>query len=413
MIRLCTLVALLFSFFCLHAQDVNVTGFNGEVHEGGNTLSKMIDFPSSVSNYGMVMMNVSLDCPTGGCDPWDRFSQLSVMTDEGDEIEIGRFVTPYGNNNCGWVIDVTAYRDILVGSTELKSHIETYQNGWEIYTDFDFIEIEPDFEHVQVTELYRNNQLTYGDTIFYSINLPDYDVTIPENAEEVIFRVINTGHGQGNTENAAEFSQKTHSIQVNGEEIATQFLWKSDCGVNPCSPQGGNWQFNRAGWCPGQNVEPWDYDITDMATPGGSVNLDYVLEPFFNQCSPWNPDCNDGATCASCTYDNNGHTTPVYKIALQVIVKSSTPLSLLDTEIGDVLGLDFFPNPSQGIVEVRTREDANGLIKVLDITGQEVLNVTMPYRAATLDLSGNGAGVYLILFEGENGSHTERIVIDK
>ncbi|HQZ43593.1 MAG TPA: hypothetical protein PK735_11960, partial [Flavobacteriales bacterium] len=197
----------------LNAQ-VTVTGFDGDTHVGGSTLTRTVEFPSDLSNVSSIIMHISLSCPPGGCDPWDRFAQLSVMSDAGDLIEIGRYATPYALSTCSWTLDVTDYRNYLTGSTELISHIETYQNGWNIHTSFEFIEGTPEFEYVEVTQFFQDNQFTYGDTLFYSINLPDHDQLIPINAEEVVFRVINTGHGQGNTENAAEFSQKTHQIHI-------------------------------------------------------------------------------------------------------------------------------------------------------------------------------------------------------
>ena len=56
-------------------------------------------------------MNVNLECPDGGCDPWDRKAKISVMHFE-EWHEIGRYVTPYGVE-CGWSFDVSDYRSIL------------------------------------------------------------------------------------------------------------------------------------------------------------------------------------------------------------------------------------------------------------------------------------------------------------
>ena len=43
------------------------------------------------------MMNVSLECPDSGCDPWDRKAKVSIEHLE-DWFEIGRYVTPYELN---------------------------------------------------------------------------------------------------------------------------------------------------------------------------------------------------------------------------------------------------------------------------------------------------------------------------
>ncbi len=397
--------------FLLHAQ-VTVTGFDGETHIGGSTLTKTVEFPSDLSNVSSIIMHISLSCPPGGCDPWDRFAQLSVMSDAGDVIEIGRFATPYLLSTCAWTLDVTDYRNYLTGSTELISHIETYQNGWNIHTSFEFIEGTPEFEYVEVTQFFQDNQFTYGDTLFYSINLPDHDHMIPNNAEEVVFRVINTGHGQGNTENAAEFSQKTHQIQVNGQQEFEQFLWKPDCAQNPCANQAGTWQYPRAGWCPGQAVEPWDYDITSLTSPGSSVNVDYVLEPFYNLCSPWNIDCMP-SNCinGNCTYDNNGHTTPIYKVTLQMLIKSSTPVGI-DEELDVLRGVSIFPIPSEGLLNITFMERAKVDLAVLHITGKVLLQERMNGVATQLDLSDKRSGVYVLQLTSEQGTHFERFILN-
>jgi len=395
----------------LLAQDITVIGFDGETHTGGSTINKTVEFPSDLSNVSQILMHISLSCPPGGCDPWDRFAQLSVVVD-GEAIEIGRYATPYLLSSCGWTLDVTDYRSYLTGTTQLRSHIETYQNGWNIHTSFEFIEGTPEYEYVTVTQFFMDNQFTYGDTLFYSINLQDYDHMVPANAEEVVFRVINTGHGQGNTNNAAEFSQKTHHIHVNGEERFSQFLWDPNCAQNPCANQAGTWQFARAGWCPGKAVEPWDYDVTQWSIPGQTVNVDYVLEPFFNLCSPWNIDCTP-ANCngGGCTYNNNTHTTPVYKVALQMVTKSSTAVSVEELDPMERLGIHVFPNPTQGLLNITLKHPALLGIDVLDVNGRTAQRTNMNGTSDQLDLRELPSGIYMLKLTGSNGIHSQRFIL--
>ena len=403
-----TLIAL---FVSIGLQAQTITGFDGGLHEGGSTISTNVDFPTDLSNVAQILMHVSLDCPSGGCDPWDRYANLKV--DLGwQDIEIGRYVTPYGNDWCDWTIDVTEYRNILVGNTNLTSHIETWQNGWLINTSFEFIAGTPDYEHITVQNLWVDYGLTYGDTVFYSINLPEQIVEIPANAEEVIVRIVNTGHGQGNTENAAEFSQKTHEIKVNGSTEFSQFLWKADCNVNPCSPQGGTWQFARAGWCPGQDVQPDDYDITSLVTPGQTATVDYVLEPFLNECSPWHLDCESGVTCEECNYNSNGHTTPHYKIVGQLIVKSSTPLPA-SMEEEERLGLLVYPNPSEGgLLNIKLNEEQEFNASVFDLSGKQLLSESLKGKINTLDIADISAGIYLVCVQNETFNISKKIIIN-
>ncbi|MFT4627319.1 MAG: hypothetical protein ACI8PZ_006003, partial [Myxococcota bacterium] len=40
--------------------------------------------------------------------------------------------------------------------------------------------------------------------------------------------------------------------------------------------QYGTWWFNRSSWCPGMQVEPWVFEITDQVTPGQRSTIRYT-----------------------------------------------------------------------------------------------------------------------------------------
>ena len=101
-------------------------------------------------------------------------------------------------------------------------------------------------------------------------------------------------------------------------------FWRNDCESNQCSPQYGSWQYNRAGFCPGDKVTPMDFDLLDHVLVGDTVKFDYVLEDYLNQCSPNNPSCTSGVTCSSCDYNNSGHTEPYYYIGSHLIIHTES-----------------------------------------------------------------------------------------
>lgn len=397
----------------LLGQSLMVPTFNGALHQGANTVSNTFTFPADNSMYGQILMHFDLDCPAGGCDPWDRFANFKVVKN-GVSYEIGRYVTPYANNWCDWTLDVTEYRELLTGDVELESYIETWSNGWLINLDFEFVPGIPTYDYVQVSNLWVDYFLIYGDTIFYSIDLPEMTKTIPANTEKAVLRIVNTGHGQGNTQNAAEFSNMTHGIWVNGQQTHTQNLWKADCNTNTCSPQSGTWQFSRAGWCPGQEVVPDDYDITSSITPGQTATLDYKLQPYFNECSPWNPTCNS-STCAQCTYNGGSHTQPNYKISAQLILYSSTPLT--DIEVEKSTYIKVFPNPSNGSFKVNMQLDqtTDVTLSVFDLQGKQISSEfvgPVQSRSFEMDLQGQASGVYLLRVDAGNATTYQKIVLN-
>ena len=318
---------IIFYFSTLVFCDTTIVAFQS-IHQsfgslGNNrTVIDTIQFPDSNVEFSEIIMNVSLECPTGGCDPWDRKAKIDVMH-LNQWFEIGRYVTPYGVE-CGWDFDVTDYRSILRGEVILRSYIDTWvQPGWLVNIEFDFITGIPDYPFTTIRNVWNYNYVVYGDTT-NPVNISTVTEYIPSDAENVFLRMITTGHGQGNTDNAAEFSLKLHDIVLNDELAYTHNFWRSDCEYNECSPQNGTWQYDRAGFCPGDRVIPQDFNIMDYTYPGETIKLDYILEDYFNFCSPNNPDCVNGATCSLCDYNNSGHTEPYYYIGSHLIMHTET-----------------------------------------------------------------------------------------
>ena len=402
----------------MQGQDLTVNTFADAHHTGANTINQSFTFPNDISIYDSIVMNIALTCPTGGCDPWDRFATIKVVKG-GEEFEIGRYATPYGNGWCDWQLDVTDYRDFLTGNVEMESYIETWSNGWLVTVDFDFYLGTPSKPYVAVQNLWVDYYFIYGDTIFYSLDLPARNVVIPNNAEDVKLRIVNTGHGQGNTDNAAEFSQRTHQINLDGTTAFNQFLWKSDCNVNPCSPQAGTWEFSRAGWCPGQEIKPDDYDLNTLVSPGQAVEIDYVLESSFNECSPWNPPCQSGVTCTDCNYNGGTHTQPNYKISAQLIVASSTPVVITGVDAMESSNrIKIYPNPNNGMVnlQVDLKKEENINIAVYDMSGRQVhtqqyQNVLTTTKA--MDLTALPKGLYMVVANTPTHQIQQKIVIEK
>ncbi len=393
--------------------DTSITTLNN-VHQGnGNGLATrtVIDtflMPQDISVYNAIRLHISLSCPSGGCDPWDRYANVSVYH-ETEWFEIARYITPYGKA-CGWITDVSDYRSMLKDTVILKSFIDTWTNpGWLVKLEFEFIAGTPLYENIKVENLWNNDNLVYGDTATPAV-LPVVTKTIDPTALGVKLRMVNTGHGQGNTGNAAEFSQKTHSLYINGNLINTHLLWRTDCATNPCSPQSGTWQYNRAGWCPGADVLPTFFDLTSLVTPGQSVDLDYRLQYYFNSCSPANAGCVTGSTCADCNYNYNGHTEPHYKIAGQLITYESVSTGIKQQSSTDEFSI--YPNPSNGLIRLKTKKTSStGKIEVFDLLGNSVYNGKLEGDMHTVDLSNLSKGTYFLKYFSNDKTEIQRFII--
>lgn len=290
----------------------------------GQTHYSYVTFPENIENYDTIVMHISLACPSTGCDPWDQAGRISIIDAEGRSIELGRFVTPFGIAYDGWDIDVTDFKSVLRGTVLFQSNIQVYGNsGWLLNVRFRLHEGSATHHYSQITPLWNTDYQVYGDPAI-SYDLPVLQLPVRNNTAVTMLRLTTSGHGQGNTDNAAEFAEKTHKVYVNGAATFDQHLWNDDCDQNPCSPQNGTWQYARAGWCPGQDVKPFEFNLTAVAPAGSTASLDYVLQSYTNLL-------NTG-------YNGGSHTEPHLRIHAYAIEFSNTPYdSIHDVALNSIV----------------------------------------------------------------------------
>lgn len=73
-------------------------------------------------------------------------------------------------------------------------------------------------------------------------------------------------------------------------------------------------------------------------------------------------------------------------------------------------GISIYPNPSNGIVNVSVVKNEEVSITVYDMLGQVVLT-KIADGTTSIDLTGNGTGMYMVKVSNNNGSIVERVVI--
>ncbi|MFD2552186.1 peptide-N-glycosidase F-related protein [Bizionia sediminis] len=301
----------------------NYQTFNGQrlAFGGGynQSATQTFNLHPDVTNIETVKMYVKLRCPAGGCDEWDVYANVKVLdNDSGELYEIGRYITPYWNDNSqlprGFEFDVTDFKSLLTGATELRIRTECWNaDGYEVSVDFDFIEGTPDYPYYAVSRVlnyddWSSSGVPYG--VSHSFDL-DKTISIPGNAESTHLRTIISGWGHATPYDAggrgcAEWCYRTHSIKIDGANTFDHYMGPLGCASNPVNNQNpGNWRPDRAGWCPGMAV-PVRTDTFNSSMAGSTFNFEYDYED-------WTTDGQSG--------------NAFYATSTFVVVKSNTPIS--------------------------------------------------------------------------------------
>jgi len=400
--------------------DINNVIIADDVILDNSHFSQIVEteVPAHLGAFDNITATFSVNCPAGGCDPWDRVSHIHLQGHDGKWHEIIRYVTPYGVP-CSHQIDLTDFSSLLSGKVKLRFTLATNDSGYLYNLSLDFHAGQPDYPYSRVNDLWTNTY-PFGDMA----NLQpceSFDIDFPSNIEAAKIKLVSTGHGWGNnnTGNAAEFHHDIHHIWVNGVSTFAQDNWV-DCNPNPdgCDPQNGTWYYDRAGWCPGSIAQWFDFNLenTDIQN---TLHLDYIFdENYVDYCHPHNPDCVSGQTCQDCNDGFNPHLI----VNSHLISFSNTPLDEPDINIG-VSGInktyynnDFeyliMPNPTKGKFLIQTYERDSPDIYIYDESGT-LLRELHPEKQAEVypvDISGFPDGIYFVKIKNSRGESSRKIV---
>jgi hypothetical protein len=286
-----------------------------------------------------------------------------------------------------------------VNEVDWVSYVQVWgASGWLVSVELQLIEGSPVYPYSKVTKLWNEDNWVYGDPDI-SYDFPEKEVLIQPETVAAKIRMTMTGHGQGNTLNAAEFSEFTHHIWIDGEEVFEQHLWKDDCDQNTCSPQNGTYLYSRSGWCPGQDVQPWEWDINGYYAPGESVNFDFVLADYTNLL-------NSG-------YNGGSHTEPHYRCHTYLIEYADEDFVQLNEQTIRSGIIQAYPNPTKDLLYVSSLNNDNiQMIEVYELNGKLSSSIQL-YNATEyqLDFRGKKPGLYLIRVQTKNTNEVLKILV--
>jgi hypothetical protein len=199
--------------------------------------------------------------------------------------EIGRFITPYGigldlgPDGFTWYYDVTDYAPLLVDSVD----ISTGNQQELVDLKFHMIKGEPTREVVGINRVWGQNRSYSYRNLDDDVSLSEQTLDIMPGTESWKVRTRITGHGHnsdnGQFPHCCEWKDNEHYLYVDGTNVGLWHIWQThDCALNPVYPQGGTWPGAREGWCPGDVVKNFDFEIEDFVS-GTEVKLDYDITP--------------------------------------------------------------------------------------------------------------------------------------
>lgn len=196
------------------------------------------------------------------------------------DVEIGRFITPYGiqfdlgPGGFTWIYDITDYQMYLKDTVDLAAH-----NTQELIDlKFAFIEgIPPRDVHARQPIWSEWGSYNYAN-LADDISLPATQVVLSDSSSMFKIKTRFSGHGQVGNQACCEWVSKDHKISIDGVERFNWEIWEETaCGDNPNVSQGGTWPYAREGWCPGDLVKEYDHELTPFVSPGASVTFDYDI----------------------------------------------------------------------------------------------------------------------------------------
>ena len=286
-----------------HLNDYVVTIFNKTVMQGKQGTGNVSITFDKLSNYDQIYLDAALSCTSDrdeGCPPWDHVPQLFMCCDGASlcNVEIGRWITAFRRGIGHWLTDISPLLPLFMPSHSIskctflmksdawwaqpwvatlqlrfqKSSFSQLPSASDSFSPPLLVSSTP----LQVLPLFQGgvfNQ-TYNSKYYpISFEIPAYTTSVS------VFAVI-TGHGSDNN-GCGEFCVTSHHFVVNGkhQHVKTFSNAATPLGCADRVPQGvvpnehGTWLYGRDGWCDGQQVEPWVFDITsDLQASNNSIS---------------------------------------------------------------------------------------------------------------------------------------------
>jgi hypothetical protein len=228
----------------------------------------------------------------GGCHEWDYLANLYICEENNSSscsTEMVRWITTYGREG-QWLTDISPYLFMLDDGQDRRFKYGGANKG-DLTVKFLFSNWGSAERSHDATYAFSGGQFdgTYNNESRY---LRSLNFSVPASTTKVEIVATVTGHGFGkDNANCAEFCDHEHHYYLTHNSTQhTAYEWhpivyssegcENEVNNGVVANQFGSWPFGRAGWCAGQDVKQWRYDISDWLdlSQAGNSNYEYTLD---------------------------------------------------------------------------------------------------------------------------------------
>ena len=216
----------------------------------------------------------------GGCHEWDYLAHLYICEASNSSIcgtEFMRWITTYGREG-RWLTDISPYLFMLEDDQERRFRYKGANKG-DMTIKFLFSNWGSGERAFDADFGFNGGQFdgTYNNESKYVRSL---NFTVPSEATRVEIVATITGHGfQKDDANCAEFCDHQHHYYLGSHHtyewhpiVYSNTGCENEIENGVVANQFGSWPYGRAGWCAGQDVKQWRYDITSWVDLNGQNN---------------------------------------------------------------------------------------------------------------------------------------------
>ena len=192
-------------------------------------------------------------------------------------------------------------------------------------------------------------------------------------------------------------------VKIYTDNYPTEMTWniKNSAGVTVAS--GGPYVGNANGGGADANTTKTQ-NVTLMTNDCYSINLlDSYGDGWGLGTTQHGLEVFDSSNASVVFVDGDNFTTTLAK-------PNAMTTAQLSVSAFELISLKLYPNPSTGIISINTETSVN--VSIVDVTGKVVFVAAEVTKDKNIDLSGLQKGVYLARISSENGTTTEKIILN-